>query len=39
LNGRQIDSLPGNLEDFQKVGIKYATLKGWQKDISKINKA
>lgn len=39
LNGRQIDSLPGNLEHFQKVEVKYATLKGWQKDISKITKA
>jgi adenylosuccinate synthase len=39
LNGKQIESLPGNLEHFQKVEIKYATLKGWQKDISKVTKA
>lgn len=39
LNGRQIDSIPGNLEDFEKVEIKYETLKGWKKDISKITKA
>lgn len=39
LNGKQIESIPGNLEHFQKVEIKYETLKGWQKDISKITKA
>lgn len=39
LNGRQIDSVPGNLQDFEKVEVKYATLKGWQKNISKVTKA
>lgn len=38
LNGRQIDSLPGNLEHFRNVQVKYVTLKGWQKDISKVTK-
>lgn len=39
LHGQQIDSLPGNLEEFEKVQIKYETLKGWKKDISKVTKA
>lgn len=39
LNGKVLDSLPGTLEDFEKVEIKYETLKGWKKDISKVTKA
>ena len=29
LNGKLIDSLPGNLNDFSKVQVVYETLKGW----------
>lgn len=39
LNGRQIDSLPGNLDDLSKVEVVYETLKGWEKDITKVTKA
>jgi adenylosuccinate synthase len=39
INGKTIDSLPGTLEEFKKVEIKYETLKGWKRDISKVTKA
>jgi len=39
LNGKLIDSLPGNFDDFSKLEVVYETLKGWQKDISKVTKA
>lgn len=39
LNGKELDSLPGNLEDLAKVEVVYETLKGWQKDITKVTKA
>jgi adenylosuccinate synthase len=39
LNGKLIDSLPGNLSDFSKVEVVYETLKSWQRDISKVTKA
>ena len=39
LNGKLIDSLPGNLEEFSKVEVVYETLKGWERDITKVTKA
>jgi len=38
LNGKSIDCLPGNLDDFSKVEVVYETLKGWEKDITKVTK-
>lgn len=38
LNGKTIESLPGSLEDFSKVEVLYQTLKGWNKDITKVTK-
>lgn len=39
LNGKRLDSLPGNLEELAKVEVVYETLKGWEKDITKVTKA
>ena len=39
LNGKLIDSLPGNLDEFSKVEVVYETLKGWERDITKVTKA
>ena len=39
LNGKELDSLPGSLEDLAKVEVVYETLKGWEHDITKITKA
>ena len=39
LNGKELDSLPGSLEDLAKVEVVYETLKGWEKDITKVTKA
>lgn len=38
LNGKLIDSLPGNLDDLSKVEVVYQTLKGWEKDITKVTR-
>lgn len=29
-----MDSIPGSLEDFEKVEVVYETLKGWKKDLT-----
>jgi len=39
LNGKTIESLPGNLSELAKVEVVYETLKGWQKDITRVTKA
>ena len=36
LRGKKINSIPGSLEEFSSVEVEYTTLKGWQKDTSKI---
>lgn len=38
LNGKAIHSVPASLADFKNVEVVYETLKGWQKDTSKIRK-
>lgn len=39
MNGKEIDCIPGSLEELAKVEVVYETLKGWEKDITKITKA
>ena len=39
LDGKELDSIPGSLDDLAKVEVVYETLKGWEKDITKITKA
>ena len=39
LDGKRLDSLPGNLEDLARVEVVYETLKGWEKDITKVTRA
>ena len=33
-----ISGMPSTLSDYFKVKVEYATLKGWQSDISKVKK-
>ena len=39
LNGKELDSLPGNLDDLAQIEVVYETLKGWETDITKVKKA
>ena len=39
LNGKELDSLPGSLDDLAKVEVVYETMKGWEKDITQVTKA
>ena len=39
MNGKELDSLPGSLQDLARVEVVYQTLKGWEKDITKVTKA
>jgi adenylosuccinate synthase len=36
LNGKELESFPGNLEDLEKVEVVYETMPGWKADISKV---
>lgn len=36
LDGKEIDYVPSNIEDFEKVEPIYATLKGWDEDITSV---
>lgn len=39
LNGKQIRIIPSTLQDLQKVEPIYETVKGWNKDTTKVRKA
>lgn len=38
LRGKTIHTVPASLHDFKDVEVIYETLKGWQKDTSKIRR-
>jgi len=36
LKGKEINYMPGDIDEFGAVKVEYETLKGWKEDISKI---